>query len=282
MKLIPNWNNRFKFDIEKQENFRYKDTRTKEFKRKYSIEIEQNDKSKFEVHYPKSILNQIKPLNKFEDFIQDNSETITKTLYYEVDGYYAFEEILNKQEVITSILRDGENLQKYLSDTKEKEDLKTTLELICESEKRFQNHILDDTINIHYNYGIVIEPGYTFNHHQETRTKKILKKIFPKSKYILRRVNLSRHALTEGFIKIEYLKGIENITSGYKPDWNEIEQEFENGDFLLMNHPNLTLNHECYYYNELNMILELYNKIHVIDSPAMRKEIKHQIKKANI
>jgi hypothetical protein len=282
MKLIPTWKDRLRFDVEKQDNFHYKDRSSKEFKRQYQIEIEQQDNFTFEAYYPDSLLNQIKLLNVFEDFIYNNSKNITKTLFYEVDENFAFEETLNKDETIESIKKDCELLEQHLVDEEEKEELNMRLEAICESQTKFQRHILDDLINIHYNYGLDIEPEYYFDLHKESTTKKILKKLFPKSKYILKRVNWMRHSLSEKFIKIEYLKGIENITSGYKPNWQQIEEEFGDGEFKVDKHPNLTLNHEVYVYDKENMILEFYEKLHVIDSPIMRKEVKHKIKKADI
>lgn len=282
MKLVPTWNGRLKFDVEKQENFHYKERSSKEFKREYRIEIEQHENHTFEAYYPESLLNQIKLLNVFEDFICHNSKNITKTLFYEVDENFAFEETLNKVETINSIKNDYELLEKHLEDEEEKEEIHMRLEAICESETKFQRHILDDVINIHYNYGLDIEPDYYFDLHKESKIKKMFKWIFPKSKYILKRVSWMRHSVNDKFVQIEYLKGIENITSGFKPNWQQIEDEFGDGEFRIENHPNLTLNHEVYQYNNENMILESYDKFHVIDSPIMRKEVKHQIKKADI
>lgn len=282
MKLTPTWNGRLKYDVIKQDNFHYKNRNSKEFKREYQIEIEQQENFTFEAYYPNSLLNQFKLLNVFEDFIYNNSKNITKTLFYEVDNNFAFEKILNKNETIKSIKKDYELLEKYLIDKEEKEELNMRLEAICKSDNKFQSHILDDVINIHYNNGLNIEPDYYFDLHEESKTKKILKYIFPKSKYILNRVNWMRHSFNDNFIQIEYLNGIENISSGFKPNWQQIENEFGNGEFKIDNHPNLTLNHEIYTYNKENMILEFYDKLHVIDSPIMRKEVKHKIRKVDI
>lgn len=282
MKLKPNWSGRLSFEIEKEDDFKYKDRSSKKFSRKYSIEIEKQGDHTFEAYYPKSLLNQIKLFNVFDEFIYDNSETITKTLFYEVDLYFAFEKILNKRETINSIKKDYQLLEKYISDEEEKEDLKMRMEAICESENRFQRYLLDDVITIHYNYGLGFEPGYYFDLHNESKSKKILKKIFPKSKYILKKANWMRHSFTEeDHIQIEYLKASENITSGFKPDWLQVEDDFGSGEFKIENHPNLTLNHEIYLYNIQNMVLESYAKKFVIDSPIMRKEIKHNIIKVN-
>lgn len=282
MKLIPTWNGRLRYNVEKQDNFQYKDRRSKEFRREYQIEIEQQEDYTFEAFYPDSLLNQIKLLNVFQEFIYNNSKNITKTLFYEVDENFAFEKTLNKNETIESIKKDSAILEKYLEDEEEKEELNMRLEAICESETKFRNHILDDVINIHYNFGLEIEPDYYFDLHKDSKTKKVLKKLFPKSKYILKRVNWVRHGLSENFIEVEYLKGIENITSGFKPNWQQIEDEFGEGEFRINNHPNLTLNHEKYLYDKENMILESYEKLHAIDSPTMRKEVKYKINRAEI
>lgn len=282
MILNPIWNKRLQFQIEKEDNFQYKDRRSKEFKREYHVEIEKLDNNIFEAYYPESLLNQMKPLNIFKSFIYNNSQNITKTLFYKVNKSSAFEQLLNKNEIIESLKNDCTLLKSYLSDVDEKEDLKIKLELIIESENEFQKHILDDVINIHYNYRLNFEPDYYFEFHKESITKQILKKLFPKSRFILGEVNWMRHTVVKDFMQIEYLKGIENITSGYKPKWKQIEDEFVNGDFKIKNHPNLTLKHEIYLYHPETMILESYEKQHVLDSPLMRKETKHKIKKANI
>lgn len=282
MKLLPIWDSRLRFNIEKQDNFQYKDRTSKEFKREYIIELEKQDIKTFEAYYPKSLLNQIYLLNPFEKVVYNSPANITKTLFYEVDENYAFKKSLNRDETINSIKKDYELLIYQIENEEEKEDLKMRLDAICESESKFQRYILDDVITIHYNYGLGFEPEYYFNLHDESRTKKVLKKIFPKSKYILKKANWMRHSYEDDLLQIEYLKCMENITSGFKPNWEQLEEEFGAGEFKVKNHPNLTLTHEIYLYNNDNLILESYNKLHVIDSPIMRKEVKHRIKKADI
>ena len=81
--------------------------------------------------------------------------------------------MLNKNEIIESLKNDCTLLKSYLSDVDEKEDLKMRLELIIESENEFQKYILDDVINIHYNYGLNFENDYYFEFHKESITKKV-------------------------------------------------------------------------------------------------------------
>ncbi|CAL2078085.1 hypothetical protein [Tenacibaculum sp. 190524A02b] len=278
MKLVPIWEEKVMFEVEKQESFRYKERASKEFSRKYVVELARDKDRSFEIYYPKSILNPIKLLDELNSFDFSEIDVLTKTLFYEVDENYTFDKVLNKKEVIESLNNDFNLLQKYV-DEEEKEELSSIQSIICESESKFQKYVLEDVIAIHFNYGMTIEPGYYFSFHKESIRKKIVKKVFPKSRFVLTDKHWMRHSEYGNFIKIEYLKGMENITSGYKPNWNEIEEAFGEGEFEVKNHPNLTLVYEVYQYNKENRLLEVYDKEHVIDSPVMRKEITHKIKR---
>ncbi|WP_299675152.1 hypothetical protein [uncultured Tenacibaculum sp.] len=281
MKLTPNWNGRIIFDIEKQDNFRYKNRESKEFKRGYQIEIQQNDVNKFEVYYPNSILNQIKLFNDYEDYIKTDATSVTKTIFYEVDENYAFEDIINKNEIINSIKKDGDTLVKQIPDEEHQEDFSYTINLICESENRFDKYILDDIIKVHFNYGLKIESGYYFNLGKTSISKKVLKKIFAKSKYVLHKEHFMRHEVTDDFIIVEFLKISENSSSNNKANWEQIEDDFACGEFCPNECKNLTFTHEIFVYDLDDQILNSYCKTQVIDTKDMRKEIIHKINNIN-
>lgn len=281
MKLLPIWEDRVTFEVEKQENFRYKNKSSKEFRRNYVFELAGDNDRGFEIYYPTSILTPIKLLDELKSFDFSEIDVLTKTLFYGVDEDYTFEKVLNRKQVIESLKNDFNLLRKYV-DEEEIEELNSIQDIICESESKFQKYILEDVIVIHFNYGMTIEPGYYFSLHKESVRKKVIKKIFPKSRFVLTDKHWMRHSEYDNFIQIEYLKGMENITSGYKPNWNEIEEEFGEGEFEVKNHPNLTLVYEVYQYNKENRLLEVYDKEHVIDSPVMRKEITHKIKRVKM
>ncbi|WP_442267274.1 hypothetical protein ACSIGC_06190 [Tenacibaculum sp. ZS6-P6] len=277
MKLTPNWNGRIIFDIEKQDNFRYKNRESKEFKRGYQIEIQQNDLNKFEVYYPNSILNQIKLFNEYEDYIKSDSSANTKTIFYEVDKNYAFENVINRDEIINSIKKDGNLLVKQIPNEEDQEDFTYTIKLICESDNRFYKYILDDIIKVHFNYGLHIESGYYFNLGKTSISKKVLKKIFSKSKYVLHKEHFMRHEITNEFIIVEFLKISENFSSDNHANWKQIENNFANGEFCPKKCNNLTFTHEIFFYNLEDKILDSYSKTEVIDTKDMRKEILHKI-----
>lgn len=277
MILKPIWDKRLKFAVQKTETFNYRGNSSKPFNRSYSIEIEKHSENTFEAHFSKSIFFQLKIFNEFDEVITNNAKVSNLTLFYQVDNNCAFEKLLNQDEIINALSNDGVLLSKFIDNNEEKEELECCIEQITGSEQKIEKYLLKDLIRIHDYYGTLIDTENYLNLYEESTPKKILKKLFSKSRFIVSGTNLLQHTIKDNLILIEQLQGSENITAGFKADWNEIEYEFVNESFAIKNYPNLTFNHEKYFYKKDDMTLICYEKNHIIDSPTMRKEITHKI-----
>ena len=284
VKLIPNWeiDKRYVFEINKKDAFNYKNRNSKEYKRSYSIELTRNNKTVFEAYFPKSILYPVKLFNVFDENIYDNPKINSRTFYYEVDKNGAFEKLLNLKEIITSLKYNAKTLLSLFKNNEEKEEFETRISTLLVTEERIEKYLLEDIINIHYNYGLDLEIGIYYDLLNESFLRKILKIFFKKSRYFLNKLHLIKFDLEDDNLTVEFLKGTENLSSKKKINWTTIEQDFMQVDFDVINYKNITLNHEKYYYSLNDKILRKYIKKHIIDTPNMRKEILESITRKNL
>ena len=284
VKLIPNWeiDKRYVFEINKKDAFNYKNTSSKEYKRSYSIVLTRNNKTVFEAYFPKSILYPVKLINVFDENIYDNPKINSRTFYYEVDKNCAFEKLLNNKEIIASLKSNTNKLLSLFKNSTEKEEFEFRINKILESEQKTEKYLLEDIINIHFNYGLDIEIGIYYDLLNESFFRKFLKLFFKKSRFFLNKIYFLKFDLEEENLVVEFLKGTENLSSKSNVNWSLIEQDFMQEDFDVLDYKNITLKHEKYYYSKEDKIFNKYVKKQIIDSPNMRKEILESITRKNL
>lgn len=283
IKLIPNWkfNQRVIYQIDKVETFNYKGKSSKEYKRVFDIELSKNNGNVFEAYFPKSVLYPVKLINIVDENVYDSSKITSRTFYYEVDKNCAFSKLLNTKEIVSSLYKNVKKLKNLIIVKEQKEEFEERINIILESDEKIEKYLLEDIINIHYNNGLDIQPGFYFDLKEDSIFRKIIKPFFRKSVFFLNKINFIKFDSDEENLIVENLKGTENFSSKSKVDWLDIENDFNKDDFDAFDYKNITLYHEKYFYSKKDMLLNKYIKKHIIDAPNMRKEIINTIFKKN-
>lgn len=271
--LIPRWEESRIYQVDKIESFRFGSTKKPDISSSYQFVIAPQGDGVMEAHYPNGILQNIKLIKELDGLPEFKDSTLSNTFYYQRKQSLKNWRALRMKHLIDCLRNDAKRWATLIESNELKEEFWSRVDFVLNSPENMRKHVLSDRLQLHINDNIRIMPDHYWEVNDNSRVKKIFKKLMPKKQWLTSSFHLARHEILNGKLLVEYLKTKENVSTSHDHDLSQIVDQFVCGAFEVKDYPNLTHVHEQYLFDMDNLLLNSYHKHFVVDTGTMNKRM---------